>query len=354
MSNSKTIFLSGGHLAPAYAVGAYIKKYYPDVSVVFLARQKSFASSNTVSVESEVMKTISTSVAIPFERLSLSPASWISFINSYKSVRNLIQEKKPSVVVSFGGYVGFTIGLAALSQHIPLVIHEQTHTVGKANALLERFSTKFCVSYPELQQGKRIHTGFPLREEVIHPSSNLSFTLPENKPVVYITGGTTGAVTLNEVCFPLIHELTKTYTVVHQTGTISLDAAKRIQTTLPEIQRGSYIVTEYIAPGDAGWLMSHAAFVISRAGANTVYELAISKTPAVLLPLPVNTEQYKNAEWLNQYSHVEIIDQNSATSEILMKAIHKLKLPPIASEHSQTSIPQDGTERLVKEIISIL
>lgn len=347
----KTICITGGHLSPAYSLASFIKKTNPEVSVLFIGREKTFTSSEFAAnaIEKDVMQAVSTwQYSLAISRLNISPLSWVSLGVSFVRTIGVLRKHKPSVVVSFGGYVGFTVGMAAFFCGIPLVIHEQTHIIGRANRLLEILSKKFLVSYPEQQTETRIYVGFPLREAFLK-SSSLSFDIPHSKKIIYVTGGTTGAVRLNELIFANLIALTSQYTIIHQTGSVSLAKAEKLRELLPEDQKSSYYISSYLPPSDVGWLLHQAALVIGRSGANSVYELAVTKTPSVLFPL--NEEQQHNAEWLQKYAPTHIDNQETISSKEFLSSIESL----IANQKQEfPSVSTNGTERLVKEVLSFV
>jgi UDP-N-acetylglucosamine--N-acetylmuramyl-(pentapeptide) pyrophosphoryl-undecaprenol N-acetylglucosamine transferase len=343
------VCIAGGHLSPAYALAAYIKRHYPEVFVSFIGREKAFTSAQytAYSCEKDVMDAVCDQVeAFPIER----PGNTIAFLRSIFYISNHFSKMRPSVVVSFGGYVGLAVGLAGSIHRIPVVIHEQTHALGLSNRLLGLLAKKICVSYKEMESEKHIYTGFPLREEVLHPPLRLSFPIENDKPLLYITGGTTGAVAVNELCFPILKQLLSTYTIVHQTGVVSFEKANTIKKQLPPKMRGFYTAVSYLHPKDASWLLHNATVVISRSGANIVYELALTKTRSVLLPLPQNMEQTANARWLTSYAPTRILMQDKASPEDVLRAVlydgkHQMKFPKVDT---------DGTKRLCEQIMSIV
>ncbi len=351
----KTICITGGHLSPAFAVASYLHKHHPEIRILFIGRQMSFTSKEfqTKSAEEEVMRPVSDSVfLLPLERFGFSFGRLISIIQSLLITGKTLLKEKPSAIVSFGGYVGLYVSIVGFLVRIPIVIHEQTHTIGKANKFLARIARICCVSYEDMKSDRWKYTGFPIREEIITPPATLSFPVLTGKKLLYITGGTTGAVPLNEMCFPRIEEWSKSFMIVHQTGNLSFTKAEKLKNNLPEDQRNSYYVTPYIPPSDASWLIHHADCVISRSGANTVYELAITKIPSVLVPLSLgNSEQVENAHWLTTYAPSTIVSQQQISSDQLVTAVKTMTSDPPASF---PEVPTNGTQLLVEQIISLL
>ena len=73
-------------------------------------------------------------------------------------------------------------------------------------------------------------------------------------------------------------------------------------------------------------MLNKAKIVISRAGANTIFELLALKKPAILIPIPwaSENEQEKNALFLKRQGLVEIISQKELNPLRLMKTIRKV------------------------------
>jgi UDP-N-acetylglucosamine--N-acetylmuramyl-(pentapeptide) pyrophosphoryl-undecaprenol N-acetylglucosamine transferase len=69
--------------------------------------------------------------------------------------------------------------------------------------------------------------------------------------------------------------------------------------------------------------MKAADFVICRAGATTLSELAAAGRPAILVPLPTATDdhQRKNAEVVARVGGAEVVDERELTGEALANRI---------------------------------
>lgn len=196
-----------------------------------------------------------------------------------------------------------------------------------------------------------MYTGFPLRDEILAPPSRPSFSLSSSRPIVYVTGGTTGAVFVNDLFFRVVRSVLTRYVVVHQTGLVSWEKATMIRDMLPVELKNRYYIAPYIDPPDASWLLHNAKFVVSRAGANSVYELAVTKTPSLLIPLPLQHEQQVNAEWLSFYAPTVLLHQKDASDQTFLKSIDALESLP---RREYPSVPIDGTKRLCDVILSYL
>ena len=357
-----TLCITGGHLSPALAVAAECSASHPEITVVFIGRTFAFEKSGK-SVEEEAMKPFcKRTYAIDAARLTIGALP--ALLRAIVAARAILTTERPDVVLSFGGYVAVPIVIAAWLLHIPVVTHEQTHVVGKANRLITRFAKKVAVSFPEMVKdipgNKGIYTGFPLRSVIFsHPEMAL-FHLDPKYPCLFITGGTTGAASVNELIFPVLQELLNHFTVIHQTGDPSYDAAAEAFTLLSKNVNSRYVFRPYFSGPDVAWILSHAKLVVGRAGANTVWELAAKGVPSVLVPLPwsADAEQQKNAEWLATHGAAVVLDQTTLTSESLKQAI-------FAADHDYSSlssrakkfageVPKNGTQVLLSEVIATI
>jgi len=266
--------------------------------------------------------------------------------------------EKPSLIVSFGGYVALPVAIAGWLCRIPVITHEQTLVPGLANRIIARIARRVCVTFPEtlprLPKGKAVITGLPMREGLFTPPKKSPFVLDrEHYPMIYVTGGGTGAQSLNRLLFPILPELLKKYTIVHQVGDASLVEAQIIHNE-------RYIVASYFSLTTVSWIFAHAALVIGRSGANTVMELAALGKVALLVPLPWSGggEQQENAAWLVQNGGAVVLKQAELTPQILEHTI-KATWANLASFQQRADacaqhIPRDGTKRLVREIEHIL
>ncbi|MFZ2025135.1 MAG: glycosyltransferase [Microgenomates group bacterium] len=363
----KKICITGGHLSPAVAVIEEIQKHKKNWDIVFVGREKTARTNTFVSEEKQIIEQLH----IPFVAIHAGKVSRIFSLNAFvdflffpvgffEALIFCLREK-PHCIVSFGGYIGLPVVIAGWLVGIPVVIHEQTHMLGLANKIASEFADKILLTFPDIKKQKdgRVHvTGLPLRTSFLAAPEKVSFPILSKKPILYITGGTTGAVSMNDLLFPLISSLVGDYTVIHQTGQQSYAKALTVMDVLPEESKSSYIPMPYVASEDVSWIMHHAQCIVGRSGANTVAEIAALKKPAVLLPLPWagSKEQLRNATWYASVGgDVIIVDQQKVSSSELYEKILK-----ITKSHTEKNISIDqeknsaASTAIVNEITSLL
>ena len=329
----RTILVTGGHVTPAIAVIDEIRSTHSSWTVVFVGRKYAFVGDRHVSEEFRLIA----KRGIPFQHLTTGR------LPRYPSLRSLLSlfgvpvgvvqalayilRVRPDVVMSFGGYVAFPVVLAAKALGVPVVTHEQTHHVGLANRIIARFADRVYVSFkeslPYVPAGKSELSGLPIRDTILKGSASTSLSVPGERNILYITGGSAGAVSLNEIVFPCIPSLVATYTVIHQTGRISESIAREVRRRLPKHLRRYYIAEPFVHEDDLAWILHRARLVIGRSGANTVGEVAVLGIVALFIPLPWSAggEQRVNAESLARLGSAVVLDQETLTPEKLLDEV---------------------------------
>jgi len=368
MNNNKdqtTICITGGHLSPALAVIEEIALQHKSWKIMFVGRKQTSLDTTFQADEQRIIETLH----IPFypittgrmkRYLSISTViELLSFPIGCIQASLLCIQKKPDCILSFGGYVSLPMVIAGWLFGIPIVIHEQTHELGLANRIAAQVATFILVTFPETKhlQGKEnvIVTGLPIRKAFFSPNKEPSFSFSKEKQILYITGGTTGSITLNQLIFPLVEGLVSSFVVIHQTGQASYESAQLVKKQLPEKYQNNYIPLSFIESEDVAWIMHHMTLLIGRSGANTTMEVASLHKPAVFIPLPWggHNEQLHNALWYSRIGQVTIIDQQKTTSEQLLKAIQKM-LHEVTSKTTQRIIPSRASSSIVKIVNSLL
>ena len=222
------------------------------------------------------------------------------------SAIRVLRRFRAQVVFSKGGFVAVPVVMAARLLRIPILIHESDADPGLATRLTASPADTICVPYEETKhrfpvrlQRRVVVTGNPVRRE-FHDQSARSQALSlvglvdDGSPMVLVTGGSLGAEQLNGIVRAGIRFLSEISIVVHQTGRHGASAIEGIRADArPGRYAGAPAFDREFAP-----LLRRADLVICRAGAGTIWELAVTGTPAVLIPLPRGAsrgDQVRNA-----------------------------------------------------------
>jgi UDP-N-acetylglucosamine--N-acetylmuramyl-(pentapeptide) pyrophosphoryl-undecaprenol N-acetylglucosamine transferase len=274
----------------------------------------------------------------------------------------LLRKNRPRAVIGFGGYPTVPPMLAAAFLGIPTVLHESNGVMGKANYFLAGRVDKIAAGLSNLQtspawQDKIVVTGNPVRPNVLSASKRPFPDLSQDVFQLLVTGGSQGARVMADIVpgalASLPVDLRQRLRVVQQARTEDLS---RVQ----EIYAQADIISE-VAPffNDLPARIANAHFVISRAGASTVSELAVIGRPAMLVPLPhaLDQDQAANAAFLTQAGAAETVRQSDFTQEFLTKRLVELmKKPHELIQRAQAAHEvgvTDAAERLAELVISL-
>ncbi len=237
--------------------------------------------------------------------------------------RKILKALSPDVVFSKGGFVGVPVVKAARKLGIPCIIHESDYSVGLANKLCFSSAEKICVDFPEtlksLPKDKGVLTGAPVRKELSEGNAGngrIVCGFEEGKPVLLIIGGSLGAAAVNEAVRNALPELLKKYNVIHICGKGKTDDSFN--------GMDGYRQFDYVGRGLAD-LFAAADIVVSRAGANSIFELLALKKPNILIPLPGGRgDQLLNARSFEGQGYSMVIKQDEITTELLVSKIDEL------------------------------
>lgn len=236
-----------------------------------------------------------------------------------------IHKLKPNVVFSKGGFISVPVVIGAWFNRVPIVIHESDMTPGLANKIALKFAQKICTTFDStlkyVPTSKGIHTGSPIRMSVLTGDKNkgLNYTkLPDDKPILMITGGSLGSVAINICLRACLDTLTKTFNIIHQCG------KDRIDTAYNHIN--GYRQYEFIGTEMAD-IYAAADIIVARAGSNTITEILALKKPNLLIPLPANQsrgDQLLNASAYEKSGYSMVLAQEHMNPATFIEAIMKL------------------------------
>jgi UDP-N-acetylglucosamine--N-acetylmuramyl-(pentapeptide) pyrophosphoryl-undecaprenol N-acetylglucosamine transferase len=210
------------------------------------------------------------------------------------SAIGIVGRLRPRLVVGAGGYASAAMVVAAWLRRVPVVLMEQNAIPGGTNRSLARLARVVCVGFAEaarwLPPGKSVHTGNPLRPEVLAAPAPVR-TEPGTGLLVF--GGSQGAQRINAATLAALERLGPATTaglrIMHQTG-----AAEREQVAAAYARLGIPARVEaFIA--DMGAAYRAADVVVARAGAMSCSEIAALGLPAILVPYPYAVDDHQRA-----------------------------------------------------------
>jgi UDP-N-acetylglucosamine--N-acetylmuramyl-(pentapeptide) pyrophosphoryl-undecaprenol N-acetylglucosamine transferase len=321
---------TGGHLIPAFALAAELERRGHHVALITDERGAAIPG-KPASLTSHVL---------PAGRLQgKNPLSWLRGLRAIWEGRamalRLFESFEPSAVVGFGGYPALPALLAATSAGVPTVIHEQNAVLGRVNRFLAGRVNAIATSCSRVDRLDDKHhakvrlVGNPVRAQVLELRNRPFPTFNRDSPFrILVTGGSQGARVLSEVVpdglamLPLA--LRSRLQVTQQCRPEDIDVVrKRYADHEIPAELGTYFE-------DMASRLADAHLFIGRAGASTVAELTAVGRPAILIPLPIATDDHQaaNVREIVAAGGARAVRQDRFTAAELAKQIQAMALHP--------------------------
>ncbi len=229
----------------------------------------------------------------------------------------VVSRAQPEVVMAFGGYVTFPIGLIAKWRRIPLCIHEQNAVMGTANRWLARIANRVLLSFPKTRfaPAHAVVTGNPVRQSILALTACEARYANRQGPLrILVVGGSLGARVLNQqlpAAFAQAARQGASLEIRHQTGAADLDTVKQAYQS-EKIQAACHAFID-----DMDKAYEWADLLICRAGASTVTEVAAAGVAALFVPLPsaIDDHQTANARYLADQQAAWLKPQSALRTE---------------------------------------
>jgi UDP-N-acetylglucosamine--N-acetylmuramyl-(pentapeptide) pyrophosphoryl-undecaprenol N-acetylglucosamine transferase len=263
----------------------------------------------------------------------------------------ILARRRPDVVLGGGGFVAGPMVVAARLRGVPTALTEADAHLGLANRLALPFAQRLFLSYaiPGVN-GKARVVGRPIpstSRSLPRDEARRKLSLPEDGPLVLVTGGSQGASTLNETAVDAWAGSGPH--VLHLCGERDYDALR------PRVRREDYRLLPFV--DDFGAAVGSADLVVSRAG-GAVWEIAAAGKPAVLVPYPHATSDHQraNARYFADAGGAVIVDDSDAHA-----AVPTLVADLLADERRlramgdamRAAAKPDAAERIADELVEL-
>lgn len=326
-SKPKSILLTGGgtagHVTPNIALIPLLQQH--DWQIHYVGTKNGIEKQLISSLENVIYHKIVTGKIRRY-------FSWQNFFDPFKVIYGILQslilclKLKPNIIFSKGGFVAFPIVVAGKILRIPIICHESDLSPGLANKLSQPFANKICLTFADSvkyfnikNQRKLVVTGTPIRQDLFNGNKDLALNLCSfdvNRKTLLVIGGSLGSSVINKTVREIVSQLIqKNWQIIHICGKGKIDES--IQ--MPYYKQFSYVTTEL------AHLMALADLVISRAGANSVYELLALKKPHIFIPLSKKYsrgDQIDNALCFANKGFSQVILEEELNNTILLNKVN--------------------------------
>lgn len=236
----------------------------------------------------------------------------------------------PDLVLSKGGYGALPVTLAARLLRIPVFLHESDIVPGLANAIAGRFAVEIFTSFPHTLHARRermLYVGNPIRRDLLLGSKEEAvrlFGLQGNRPVLLVMGGSQGSQRINDLMLAILDEALGEFEIIHHTGSANADQVRReANAVVSKERRPFYHPVGFMRETDLRHAYAAADFVVSRAGAGVLFEIAALGKPSVLIPLPeaAQNHQYKNAYAYAETGAAAVLEEENLTPRFFLEKL---------------------------------
>lgn len=307
---------TAGHVSPLLAIAGALREQNPETRILAVGTEAGMESRLVPAAGYE----LATIDRVPLPRkpsadLLRLPARMLRAVSQSAAI---LERSGADVLVGVGGYVCTPMYLAARRRGVPIVVHEANARPGLANRVGARLARRVAVAFAAAKlPGARL-VGMPMRREISdldraaqRSGALKKLGLADDRPVLVVTGGSSGALSINTTVAASVASLAEAgIQVLHITG-----RGKRV--LAPDgspLAAPGYRQVEFVDGMEA--VYAAADLLLARAGAATVCEVAAVGLPSVLVPLPHgNGEQALNASELVAAGGARLVSDAQFTPE---------------------------------------
>jgi UDP-N-acetylglucosamine--N-acetylmuramyl-(pentapeptide) pyrophosphoryl-undecaprenol N-acetylglucosamine transferase len=353
MITKKNILISaggtGGHFFPALALFKELKENSYKTHFITDKRCSYY-------IAEDLKNQITVQKISKFQR---SPVQLFIFAFSlgFFVVKNLwfIQKHKIDIVITFGGYQGIAVLIAAFLMRKKIIIHEQNIIAGRTNKLFAKIANVVAVAYKNQQgfeqfQHKQKFTGIPVRSEFYQQMPNKT----SDKFVIFVVGGSQGADFFNKLMFEILaHIDSKRLDQIEIVQQVRAEFINDVKAKYEEIGVSAQIDSFF---NDMANRIHSADLVISRSGASTIAELIAARKPAIFIPYShaMDNHQYYNALELKNIGVAKLYEEKTLVYSEMAQFIDSIvQNPTMLSEMSgcfDKALPGHPIDDLIKII----
>jgi UDP-N-acetylglucosamine--N-acetylmuramyl-(pentapeptide) pyrophosphoryl-undecaprenol N-acetylglucosamine transferase len=289
---------------PALAIAEELEERgHPPSSLYFVGAQRGIETH--LLSETPYPHTFLDVVGVQRRQVRSNVAFAPKLVRAVRAARRLLAALRPRVVVSVGGYASLPAVLAARRLKIPVVVVSFDRLPGRASALAARFAAASAVAFDGSRLRRATTTGAPVRRAIRdvdrragRDPARKALGLPVDRFVLAVMGGSQGSSALNEavVAYAERHNQDANLAIHHVAG-------ERFADALARDAGAPCAVIHHVVGYELRMELVYAAadLLVGRGGASTVAEVAVTGTPAILVPWSGAAEDHQtdNVRWLS-------------------------------------------------------
>jgi len=326
---------TGGHINPGIAIANKVKKENKNSKIMFIGTNRGLEN-DLVPRAGFNLKTIE-AYGINRKISIQNIKNMFKTLNGFKEAKKIIKDFKPDIVIGTGGFICGPVLYSAAKLKIPTILHESNAFPGVATKVLSGKVNTILLGFEDAKKRlpkakKVVVTGTPTKVNKVNLSDEQkekmikALGLDKNLPIILVFGGSQGAKSINSTLIDIIKNKSNTnYQIVWASGpkqyNVIRDNLKELKVNIDKIKNVKIIPYIY----NMEEMMNLADIIISRSGAMTITEVAITEKPAIFVPFPFATENH-------QEYNARVLENVGAAKIILDKDLDKEKLESVLNE----------------------
>ena len=297
---------TAGHVVPALAVAdALVAAGHPASAIRYLGARRGVETRllPETPYAHEFLDVVGLQRRLTRDNVGFVP----KMVRATRHAITLLREWSPRVVVSVGGYASMPAVFAARRLGIPVVVVSYDRTPGRASRVAARWAAACAVAFENSTLPRAELTGAPLRQTIFdvdrgalgRAEARRRLGVPDDRFLVAVMGGSLGSGVLNaRIAAYLADRVDDGGLAVRQV------AGERFADSIAVLGGGADAVFHQVIAYEGEMATVYAAcdLFIGRGGASTVHEVAVTGTPAILIPWAAATDDHQtdNVRWLSE------------------------------------------------------
>lgn len=314
---------TAGHVMPALAIATALRERGHDVHLVGSARGLEERLVPEAGFEQTLLPGRGIARSISPAALRANLGAVIGLVRAVLMAIGLVRRHRAAAVVAVGGYASVAAGVGAVVWGVPMIVHEQNAVAGAANRLLARFAVRSATSFPETPLPRAEVVGNPVRAELFAAAHE---PRADGRTQLLVFGGSLGALSINRatVAAATSWRDRADLAVHHVVGRRDWPTLERPADTGVL----AYEAVEY--EDDMPAQLARADLVVCRGGSGTLFELAATGRPAIIVPSLVTTggQQVANAERVAATGGAVVVRDDELDGDRLVAEVDALLADP--------------------------
>ena len=304
---------TGGHMFPAQSLAEILKAKGWGVALMTDAR----GQKHSVRIPADPVIEVQAASISPRKPIQALKGA-LKLTKGVNQAKAFIRDWKPDIVVGFGGYPAFPAMRAAQSMGLPTILHEQNAVLGRVNRVFAAKATHVVSGFDVLEKvsakANVKNLGNPIRAQIAETVPE-SYALPTDTINLLCVGGSLGARILSQTIPKAIailpEHMRSRLRVVQQTTKSEVATARAAYAEM-----GVEAVCETFF-SNIEIDLAKAHYIIARAGASSVSEIALMGKPSLLIPLAIAMDDHQtvNARSLESRGAADILPESEFTPE---------------------------------------